>query len=196
MKEQQYHWEADIRQSVEQHEFAFDPTAWAAMEQILDKTPPSPSTPTGKSIFSTISKWKWKLGFIIMSSSLIIAAILFYEAPSAPDSIPAEETTAIPTEEIDIPTTIPERVEREEIAIMKKLPAKRAIPIPQNGLRSLPDNIEVIPINTLLPLEPLITREYELLPTDSLSFPDDWQLPEGKKKRDRRRLFPDVIKKY
>lgn len=197
MKEQQYHWEADIRQSVEQHEFAFDPTAWAAMEQILDKTPPPPpSNPTGKSIFNTISKWRWKLGIIIMSSSLIIAAILFYEAPSAPVSIPTEETATLPVEVIEIPTNLSEKVIREEITIVAKLPPKRTIPASQNELRPLPDNVEVIPMNRLLPVESLITREFNLLPTDSLSFPDDWQLPESKKKRDRRRLFPDVIKKY
>ncbi|MCB0548114.1 MAG: hypothetical protein KDD19_11055 [Phaeodactylibacter sp.] len=203
-------WEADIRQAVETHEFGYDPEAWAAMERLLDGAGGGvvgASPPTGAPGRSR--GWKWLVVLLLGAAGLLLW--WFWPAkPMAPPPLPRMETPVPP----DKPSQPGEPAVPEEqpfVPEMKTLPRPGELLAPEKRQRplmpALPDKeIPFLPlplqeeqprprwaVPPSLPSRPpaLLERPDTLPPELELLLPKP-----GKRRRDRKTLFPDVIEKY
>jgi len=188
MKEEaQQPWEAEVRRVVETHEFEYDPAAWAGMEELLDATPPAAGGNAGS---WWTGGWKWLLPSIVaVGVASWLAWPTAVEPPSLEGTFPIslETKTQPPQEESAAPSTtisLPQRVRALPSLPSRPLPPL-VVPQPE-----LPEPIVVIPpaVSAIPVLEPA-----PLLPPKKS---DDLLKPTIKRQRNRKTLFPDVIKNY
>lgn len=192
MSDQHSAWETDIRHQVEQHEFDYDPAAWLAMEQLLDAgVPPAKAAPTT----SATTTWlRWAL-LIVAGAALAVYLWQTTTQEEAVPEVPQQEERILPEEfqEMESSTSIPpdeKEVERIEYATPSSRSIETLDPLPTRfrELQRLPSRTDAYSTS------PLPSGSLEFLP-DSLTARN--ALPEVKlprRKRDRKKLFPDVLK--
>ena len=203
MSEQQYNWEADVRQKVEQHEFDFDPAAWAAMEELLDGgvAPGATNAASAAATTSVSTLLKWA---IILLVAATLAFVLLRKTPAS-DTL--EEPTETPTEQLESQLEEIEPTEAVgQMTLSEENTKYRSDFAPKDQKRM---------VEPLAPLPP-IWQEVRRLPArqdayttsflpkrvliplpDSLGSKDplpEVQLPN--EKRNRKTLFPDVLNQY
>lgn len=188
MKKQLHDWEADLRQKVEQHEFDFEPQAWAEMEQLLEQASPGGSG-SGASVLKGL--W-WKIGLSVFIGMAIALITLQWYPEEAGKPKPELSSFSIP---------VPRPAEKAEENI--KVPALN--PLPTSIKPPLPIGLSARSMEGMTPLPPVRDRiePFEQLPTSAVNLQQestyfekpDWQPPAPRRKRDRKKLFPDVIER-
>ncbi|HKK78585.1 MAG TPA: hypothetical protein VJ933_03105 [Phaeodactylibacter sp.] len=194
MKEEaQQPWEAAVRRVVETHEFEYDPAAWAGMEQLLEEAALPYAKPTSS---WWAQAWKWLIPTIVV---LVVGTLWLTNqqpAPSLQGSLPIFAE--------------PDGVEREkqeaeqESPILQARPRSRKVtsvpPLPTKPIRLLPEGQTKIP--ELLPYRqtPATLIPLDARPVGPIRYDEKLELNipaiDIKRKRNRKTLFPDVIKNY
>lgn len=194
MSDQHSTWETELRQEVEQHEFDYDPSAWLAMEQLLDAGVPAAASTANASNTSTWLQWSM---LVITGSALVLFLWHSYSVIEPPQEVPQEQELILPEKPpetaVPIPTTIApdeNEIESGELIIPPSREVERLDPLITHWkeVERLPSR-ENAYSSSLLP-----SVEIELLP-DSLTARDvlpEVELPS--RKRNRKKLFPDVLK--
>jgi hypothetical protein len=187
MNPEQQRRDAELRQAVEGHEFAFDPTAWSEMEQLLDGTGASGGNTSGK------KWWKggaWWLGGLILIG---IGALLAWWS-IASNSKKEEPLSNFPIYEVQEEADVRPR----KVELIAPLPS-RLIPLEEQPIelsRAIqPFDIQPRrePVQLIIPLE---TNRPEVVPQKANTETLRGEIPRLKRKRNRRTLFPDVIERY
>jgi len=193
MKEQLHEWEADIRRKVEQHEFDFEPEAWVEMEDLLVQTSSAgklQNPPPGKGMNGM---W-WKLGIWSSIIAFVVITIGLWLSRGE-ETKPEIELSSFSVPVMPIPSD-PGRAEAvTKMPVPIPLPLRtKAIPLQEF---SLPKEVEVsLPTRpSWEPVMPLPTVSPKPLPERPMLRDTGWQLPPAKSKRDRRKLFPDIIER-
>jgi hypothetical protein len=207
-------WEEELRPKVEAHEFAFDPSAWEQMDELLgegggtmapkDKLPPK----SGR-----------LYGWIFKGLVLTIIGVLCWwmlrtnnENTVSLSSFNVTETlTDLPSENQTPPENAPNIVEagsttnlNDRLSLSANTPKLvEATPEPVNisptttSKETLPEEAPLLDRSAAYFTPPLTPKTtIPLLPSlldDGLSTP---VLNSQKRKRDRRTLYPDVIERY
>jgi hypothetical protein len=190
MKKQLHEWEADIRQKVNQHDFGYEAGAWADMEQLLDQAglPPAQGKAAG-------GEGLWlKLGISLTVALSVIILVAWPAQDRSPDEPYELSSFSIPAQTTP---TVPPLPEQERVPVIQQLPrkeiqmdaAKRYYPLPENTepLMEAPVEMEIPP---LLP-----RKNIQLPPAPQKWDATDYQLPPSRPKRDRKKLFPDIIER-
>lgn len=192
MKEEaQQPWEAAVRRVVETHEFEYDPAAWAGMEELLDQAALPYAKPTS-SWWAQV--WKW-----LLPSVVAVGLISWVAWPTAVEPPSLEGGLPIVVSRPPAKTAPAETATSDGIEPLKP-PYANIKPLPLLPVRNqlldvpLPETPEMV--NVLPPvLEPLPTlplpKELASNTGNSNSLTTDF-----KRKRNRKSLFPDVIKNY
>ena len=188
MKEEaQQPWEAEVRRVVETHEFEYDPAAWAGMEELLDQAALPYAKPTGS---WWAQAWKWLLPSVVAMGGLLWFAL---QPASEPPSVQGTFPISLETEEKaalrgGIASSAFVRTPRQ----VKALPKLQRRPIDPLELPPPELPVPVIAVPPAVPALPTIGPATLLLPNES----DNSLGATIKRKRNRRTLFPDVIKNY
>ncbi|MCB0560578.1 MAG: hypothetical protein KDD09_16600 [Phaeodactylibacter sp.] len=203
-------WEADIRQAAETHEFGYDPKAWAAMERLLDGTGGSAigPSPSGGSV---VRSWSWKVLIFLLFGAVGLLLWWFWpaeqaaplppsrmEKPALPDTPLQPGEPAVPEEQQFMPgTNTPLRPGAQPAPYERKLSPMPALPDRETPFLPLPLREDqprprwAVP-PSLPSRPPALLEQAESLPPElELLLPDP-----GKRRRNRKTLFPDVIEKY
>ncbi|MCB0635232.1 MAG: hypothetical protein KDC54_01365 [Lewinella sp.] len=186
-------WDADIRRKVEQHVFDYDPQAWTDMEQLLDEA-------GGGSSASTKGKaGRWGRGGLILLAILGLTAVLMYGLRQPPAKPALGAFTLAPRVEPEMGKASPAPTRPMEQAVsLRETPATVEVPPPAEVL---PVEMDTVaggreparpPVRLMQPLDheqgiPLLRER--TLPTTLTLQP----LPAARRRRDRSKLFPDVI---
>ena len=189
-------WEADIRNQIHQHEFEFDPQAWAQMDALLEQT----AIATTSASSSSITLF-WK----IIAGALIGAGIITLTIFRQPNSTPKpalSNFTIIATDSTGRSTDAPSPTTEQNASPAQK-PAQRKIVVapslPKDVIQSDVAQDTIVPLLQIIPpfealptprLHPLIIPE-----TDSIIWHHISPTTQ-RRKRDKRTLFPDVIENY
>ena len=191
MKEEaQQAWEAEVRRVVETHEFEYDPAAWAGMEELLDTTPPA----TGGNAGSWwAGAWKWLLPI----GALLTVGLFWLTKPNTPPSIQGS-LPIFPEPVTEIQKAMPATPSIERT--LSSMPVPPLAPLPTKPVEPLP---MIQPKMPQLQLRRETTSAMSTIPTkptEPVKYlgRQEEKLPEIdiKRKRNRKALFPDVIKNY
>ena len=199
-------WEADFRKVVETHEFDYDPQAWAAMEGLLDGAGAAAGT-SNKAAGLAGAAWKWLFLLLVGAAGLL----LWWFLPPERTAPPAVQTEApappanpqnrpsVPNEQEALPP--PTDVNASPRAkILPRQEQRTPIPLPTapEEASSAPSPAEVIPNRFLEPLPVLPNGPIPALAPQDTSLPElNLKPPESTRpRRNRKTLYPDVIKKY
>ncbi len=200
MKAQEHNWEEALRQQVEQHEFDFDPQAWEEMEALLDNAvlpPPDPKLMKGKPGWWYYGKWG-------LLGLLLIAGIVLWQMRQGPSQRVSLDgfTIVVPPpvpEVIEAPAVETDAVINEVVAVMTKSSRK---PVPEEVTASEKERIDtletpILAIEKMAPVTPIsgqkLPAKIHFRKTDKKALTP----PEPpKRKRNRRKLFPDVFDNY
>lgn len=208
MKEPNYPWEADFRRKAQEHDFGYDPDAWAAMEQLLEPAVPgTPAPPSGPTPGPVLTWASWKLGLFILVSAAGAWWLWRNSATSVePNNWTSFELVA-PEADPPSPEVVP-AVKPPEAppAVSRPVVRRRAVPAPAAVAPAPQTPKKIMPQPALPPERPRLTvptplppfKKPTLTPVSVPAQPDIQSLkpPARKRKRDRRTLFPDVIENY
>ena len=197
-------WEADVRHAVETHEFGYDPEAWAAMEQMLAGANGAAGATAGAG-----PGWiSWKVLLPLLLGIAGLLAWWYWPAKQAAPPPPSPmETPAIPdTPHHAIKPPVEKKSPPLPPAASRPMPEERA-PRVQEELLPLPGREEQflpLPLREEKPASRwVVPPSLPARPPAMLEMPDSLPpelkllLPKpGKRRRDRKTLFPDVIEKY
>ena len=197
MSEYNQAWEAKLRQQVEQHEFEYDPAAWEAMESLLDGGGAPPASSAASSI------WQWLRWLLLGAGAIVLVWVLLLPNTPQKNNLPEErpvlerqsQTEQVEDEgemSLSAPETIPSEPDRTSKLKRAEHQVEPLTPLPglsPTKLQPLPPRpTEVVP---MLPPSRLQTLQ------DSSNHFSEEELPDirlPKRKRNRKTLFPDVIK--
>jgi hypothetical protein len=188
--EAQQPWEAEVRRVVETHEFDYDPAAWAGMEQLLDSTPTAAGGNAGS---WWASAWKW-----LLPAGLILAGGMWWMVSRpAPHSLQGSLPVSTDTEEL-LESPVFEVEETKERIAPTRIPEFLFLPAKPFTVQSnLPMEATMPPIRRVTPptVAPIPSRVPVPLPVPDEQADTTLEV-DFERKRNRKALFPDVIKKY
>ncbi len=203
MKAQEHSWEEDIRRQIEQHEFDFDSNAWEEMEALLDNAvlpPPDPRLSSARRHWWFYGKWGLPvlilligLWWLVQKQAPEIDLGGFTMTVPKPKEQPSEKVL---TPELVIQEVTPRVVTRPYSQTTKVVVREK--PDTVGNLSENPETIEKWPPIEKLPLVlPLLQHKVDTGSQINL-FKQLKQpsLSPSKRKRNRRKLFPDVIDNY
>lgn len=195
--EAQQPWEAEVRRVVETHEFEYDPTAWAGMEQLLDSAPPAAGGNTGS---WWTGAWKW-----LLPTGLILAGgIWWMVSRPAPPSLQGSLPVSTGKEDVQ-----PDK-NREDDAILSDIPELEDTfnpgrtnlkPVPAITVREFRAATTADPdlpaVRFVLPPElPLLPARPLPKTLSPMSVKGEQLEIDFKRKRNRKSLFPQIFETY
>ena len=146
MKEEaQQPWEADVRRVVETHEFEYDPSAWAGMEELLDQAALPYAKPTGS---WWVQAWKWLLPSVVAVGVVSwMAWPTAVEPPSLEGGLPIvvsrPPAKTVPAETITSDGAEPLNTPYANMKPLPLLPVRNQllnVPVPE-----MPETVNVLP---------------------------------------------------
>lgn len=215
MKNDKHIWESEVRQRVLDHEFGYEQEGWGEMVDLLDginssvsDAAPGPSSDIGLSGY-------WKVGF---ASLLLMGAIAWWYWPA---SSSLETSSPFSIESTAVPTPIKENATKsfgsgkglEEIPAQKRVEIWEAQPsviLTNENTEGIEVPVEKVEEDILalpaarkkIPLLPALPNRKALHLFDTPLESIDLDLPAlpspltPKRKRNRKKLYPDVIPNY
>ncbi|MEM1215728.1 MAG: hypothetical protein AAGJ82_08600 [Bacteroidota bacterium] len=197
-----HQWEADLRRTVEQHEFDFDPQAWAAMEQLLDANAGDIPSDSGKH-WTAAKWWKWLLMGIAIGLGFFWLTKPTVTTPPALSSFSVQTRSNEPS-----PALTDARTDSSTLVQTPRVPTRPpSVPPPVANVDVVLDSTSNLPATPgkVTPLRPT-PRVVAPLPSDNripLLTPKDRNpdfriqtSPPQKRRRNRWTLFPDVFPNY
>jgi len=208
MNTKDHNWEVDIRQKVEHHEFDFDPKAWEAMEGLLDASSISREIGGSESVIDNISGGIWKLLILVLSLGLLLYWLGKRENRNEPilSSFSVQETieeaspkTLTPLPSMDIEKS-PKKTPKTRFRSDDRLTShfkKNETTDTQLAIQPI-SNIASSSGSQVLIVAPLVSKQkIPLLKRQAVSLKLEIQpAVKTRRRRDRRKMFPDVIRKY
>lgn len=191
-------WEADIRQKVNEHEFAYDPAAWGEISTLLDQLPAGSAGAVTKPIVSGSLKL-WSIIAISVAIGLTVAIVLWHKQkkPLAPEVESWSIEVSPPETLADTASLNPKIQKRVQPSVFRKRALSTTLsplavefqPVVSSPVRS---SVEV-----LAPLPPsAAAEEVHSVAPPPVVLPEVQLPPPPRRKRNRKTLFPDVIENY
>lgn len=203
-----HNWEVDIRQKVEHHEFEFDPKAWEAMEQVLDTSSISSEMGGSESSIDGLNGGIWKVLLLVLSLGLLFYWLTKRENRNEPvlssfsvqktiEEISPKTLTPLPPKGIDESLEKPNKTrlrsnDRLTSSLKKDETTEAQLAVEPIINMTHSSALEVSIVAPLVSKQKIPLLKRRAVPLQLEVQP----AAKTRRRRDRHKMFPDVIRRY